>query len=261
MSASPPRRPRVLIVGLVDTGLLCAVRLARHADVTAVSTKPCMLSGQELGLRLARPQAWRTASVIDFDRYRGLAGVDILHGRATTVDVEARVLDAETATGEHRRLPYDVLLLATGVRNGFWRNGRVESRAVLEADLDRRAARMAAASRLVVVGGGPSGVSAAGNARRQRPQQAVHLYFSQELPLPGYHPKTRQEVAQHLRELGVHLHPHHRAVVPPEADEEAMSPGPVHWQTGQSPSEADLVLWTLGRVLSLIHISEPTRPY
>ena len=239
---------RVVIVGLGDTGLLCAVRLSRHFEVTAVSTKPCMLSGQELGLRLARPDAWRAASLIDFGRYRGLDGVDVLHGEAVSVDPHERLLHAETAAGEVRSISYDALLIATGVRNGFWRNGRVESRDAIEAELDHRAAVLARADSLAVVGGGPSGVSAAANARRQRPHQAVHLFFSRDQPLPGYHPRTRADVARRLERLGVVLHPQHRAVVPPGSDAEAMTVGPIQWQTGQPAFCADAVLWTLGRV-------------
>ena len=240
-------RQRVVVVGLGDTGLLSAVRLSRDFDVCAVSTKPCMLSGQELGLRLARPDAWRAASVIDFHRYKGLDGVDVIHGRAVHVDPQARVLFAETVEGHQRPLPYDALLIATGVRNGFWRNGRVESRETIEADIEQRAETLRRAQTLAVIGGGPSGVGAAANARRQQPQQAVHLFYSRRLPLPGYHPRTRIEVARRLAELGVILHPEHRAEVPQAATDDAMTAGPVLWQTAQPPFHADVVLWTVGR--------------
>ena len=39
---------RVVIIGMGDTGILSAIRLARHADVICISTKACMVSGQEL---------------------------------------------------------------------------------------------------------------------------------------------------------------------------------------------------------------------
>ena len=50
--------PRVVIAGLGDTGLLTARHLSRHADVVGISTKPALVSGQELGMRLARPDEW-----------------------------------------------------------------------------------------------------------------------------------------------------------------------------------------------------------
>ena len=43
---------------LGDSGVLTAIRLARHADVVGISVKPALVSGQELGLRISRPRAW-----------------------------------------------------------------------------------------------------------------------------------------------------------------------------------------------------------
>lgn len=51
-------RPRVVIAGLGDSGLLTAIRLSRFADVVGVSAKPALVSGQELGVRLTRPTEW-----------------------------------------------------------------------------------------------------------------------------------------------------------------------------------------------------------
>ena len=48
-------RKRVVIAGLGDSGVLTAIRLARHADVVGISAKPALVSGQELGWRLSRP--------------------------------------------------------------------------------------------------------------------------------------------------------------------------------------------------------------
>ena len=48
------RRPRVVIAGLGDTGLLTAIHLAKDHEVVGVATKPGFLSGQELGQRLAQ---------------------------------------------------------------------------------------------------------------------------------------------------------------------------------------------------------------
>ncbi|MCB0944766.1 MAG: pyridine nucleotide-disulfide oxidoreductase, partial [Mycobacterium sp.] len=65
-------RPRVVIAGLGDSGLLTAIKLARHADVVGISVKPALVSGQELGLRLARPKDWARDNWIPFDKFRGL---------------------------------------------------------------------------------------------------------------------------------------------------------------------------------------------
>jgi hypothetical protein len=51
-------RRRVVVAGLGDSGVLTAIRLSGHADVVGISVKPALVSGQELGVRLSRPDAW-----------------------------------------------------------------------------------------------------------------------------------------------------------------------------------------------------------
>ncbi|WP_372443034.1 hypothetical protein [Mycolicibacterium baixiangningiae] len=48
-------RPRIALAGLGDSGVLTAMRLARDFDVVGISPRPGLVSGQELGVRLARP--------------------------------------------------------------------------------------------------------------------------------------------------------------------------------------------------------------
>lgn len=52
-------RKRVVIAGLGDVGVLTAIRLAPHFEVVGISAKPGLVSGQELGVRLARPTIGR----------------------------------------------------------------------------------------------------------------------------------------------------------------------------------------------------------
>ena len=68
-------RKRVVIAGLGDVGVLTAIRLARRTDVVGISVKPALVSGQELGIRLARPEDWARDYWIPFDRFRRLDGV------------------------------------------------------------------------------------------------------------------------------------------------------------------------------------------
>ena len=120
-------KQRVVVLGCGDTGLLTAVRLPRRAEVTVVAPKGGMVSGQELGLRLARPATWLSTSVFAADRYRGLRGSTVLHGRAHRVDPDARTVTVDLAAGGHCAVVYDVLVIATGATNGFWRTDALES--------------------------------------------------------------------------------------------------------------------------------------
>ena len=54
---------RVLVAGLGDIGVLTAIHLSRHVSVVGISAKPELVSGQELGVRLARPDDWARTTV------------------------------------------------------------------------------------------------------------------------------------------------------------------------------------------------------
>src|ERR1044072_477232 len=80
---------RVVIAGLGDSGVLTAIRLAKHAEVVGISAKPGLVSGQELGWRLSRPHEWARHNWIPFDKFRGLDRVRTVQGTLTGVDLEA----------------------------------------------------------------------------------------------------------------------------------------------------------------------------
>lgn len=241
-------RLRVVVAGLGDTGVLVAVRLARRFDVVGISTRPALVSGQELGNRLTTPEHWRRNFLVPYERFRRLDRVRTVHGRITAIDAARCEVHVEQADGSTTTERYDVLVLATGASNGFWRHDRVETLAEVEADLAGVAARLDAARSVAVVGGGATGVGVAAGLARQRPDRTVHLCFSQDDPLPGYHPDVRTAVRDRLTELGVVLHPGHRAALPEGSAADELTPGPVAFTTGQPPLEADVVLWAVGRV-------------
>src|SRR5215217_7273526 len=152
-------RPRVVVAGLGDSGVLTAIRLARHFDVVGISAKPALVSGQELGLRIARPNDWARDNWIAFDKFRGLDRVRTVHGTLTGLDLAAREVFVEQADGSARTEPYDALIISTGVTNGFWRRPTVQSAAEIGADLARAHDRLSAAGSVIVVGGGAAAVS------------------------------------------------------------------------------------------------------
>ena len=242
---------RVLVAGLGDTGVLVAANLPRGLDVTAIGTRPALVSGQELGNRLADPNGWRRNYLLPLRRFRRLDRARVLHGRVASVDLPAREARVELADGTTTAVAYDALVIATGVTNGFWRDDRVEHLDGVEAGLDRVAEQVGAASTIAVVGGGATGVSAAYNLARRHaesPEKEVHLFFAQDEPLPDYHPDARRRLARHLEKVGVHLHPGHRAALPEGFAGEELTHDAVEWSTGQPPFTADVVLWAVGRV-------------
>jgi NADH dehydrogenase FAD-containing subunit len=239
---------RVVIAGLGDSGVLTAIRLARHAEVVGVSAKPALVSGQELGWRLSRPHDWARANWISFDKFRGLDRVRTVHGTLTGLDPAARTVLVRHDDGSTSAEGYDVLIVSTGVSNGFWRQPNFESAGEIGAALRAAHDRLADAASVIVVGGGAAAISSAANLARTWPDKRVDLYFPDERALVGHHPRAWERVQRRLGEVGVVLHPGHRAVIPDGFACDQITSEPVQWSTGQSQASADAVLWAIGRV-------------
>jgi NADH dehydrogenase FAD-containing subunit len=238
----------VVVAGLGDSGLLTALHLAPHLDVVGISTKPALVSGQELGLRLTRPETWARDYYIGFDRYRGLAGVRTVHGTITGVDLDGRFVAVTLPDGSTTEEPYDVLVVSTGVTNGFWRRPGLETSAEVEAGIAAAHDRLAAASSVTVIGGGAAAVNTAANLATTWPDKQVDLYFPGDRALPQHHRGVWQRVEERLRERGVGLHPGHRAEIPEGFTCDEITDGPVTWSTGQPPTTADATVWAIGKV-------------
>jgi len=241
-------RPRVAVAGLGDSGLLTAVHLARHVDIVGISTRPGLVSGRELGTRLTRPDVWARDHWVTFDRYRRLDGVRTVHGIVTGVDLEDHRLAVTTADGQVTEEPFDVLIVATGVSNGFWRRPGLQAAEDIAADLTAHHARLHDATSIAVLGGGAAGVSSALNLAATWPDHRIDLYYPGDRILPHHHARVADVLQGRLRGRGVGLHPGHRAAVPDDFDGDRITDAPIAWSTGQAPVTADAVLWTIGRV-------------
>ena len=239
---------RVVVAGLGDCGLLAAMRLARHTEVVGISSKVALVSGQELGQRLSRPDEWARDHWIAFDRFRGLDRVRTVHGRLCGVDLAARTVAVENADGSVHAEEYDALVISTGVTSGFWRQPGVQSADDVGEDIRSAHDRFAEARSIVVVGGGAAALSSATNLAATWSEKTVDLYYPGDRPLPTHHPKIWGRIQRRLIDLGVGLHGGHRAVVPEGFACDEISTGPVQWSTGQAQVDADAVLWAIGRV-------------
>jgi NADH dehydrogenase FAD-containing subunit len=240
--------PTVLVAGLGDIGLLTAIRLSRHASVVGISAKPELVSGQELGVRLARPDDWARDNRVAFSRYRRLDDVRRVHGLLTGLDPDAREVTVRRSDGTTDIETYDVLVVSTGVTNGFWRTTTVQSSADIDAEVRSHHQTLADATSVMVIGGGAAAVSVAANARIRWPQKKVDLYFPGRQAIQQHHPRAWEHVRARLLDLGVGLHPEHRAVIPDGFSGDDITHAPVQWSTGQHPAEAGAVVWAIGKV-------------
>lgn len=241
-------KPRIVVAGLGDSGLLTAIDLARDADVVGIGTKPGMVSSQELGVRLARPDEWQQQYRFPFDRFRRLDRVRTIHGTVTGVDLARRAVSYKDVDGGTGDVPYDVLVIATGVTNGFWRRPGVQTSKDVDELLEKPHRTLAEADSIAIVGGGAAAVSSAANLSLAWPDKTVDLYFPGEAALPQHHRDVWKAVRTLLLERGVGIHPGHRAVIPAGFDCDEITHDPVEWSTGQPPTSADAVLWAVGRV-------------
>jgi len=239
---------RVVIAGLGDADVLTAIRLARRHEVVGVSLNPGLVSGQELGVRLARPDDWARDYWISFDRLRALDRVRTVHGALTGADLDTRTITVTDADGTEHHEPYDALVIATGVTNGFWRRAVLQSPDDVHQGLREAHDRLSAATSVAVIGGGAAAVSSAANLAARWPDKHVGLYHPGNEILPQHHRRTRNRITQRLNALGVDVHPGHRAIVPDGFACDEITDDPVHFSTGQSPAKAEAVLWAIGRV-------------
>lgn len=241
-------RKRVVIAGLGDVGVLTAIRLARQADVVGISVKPALVSGQELGVRLSRPEDWARDYWIPFDRFRRLDGVRTVQAALTGLDLAARTVLGRCEDGTPIAEEFDALVISTGVANGFWRQPTLQSATEIGSDLRAAHDRLAAADSVIVVGGGAAAVSSAINMATTWPGKRIDLYFPGQRALGEYHPAIWARIRRRLADVGVRVHPGHRAVVADGFAADEITGEPVRWSTGQPPASADAVLWAIGRV-------------
>ena len=202
---------RVIVAGLGDAGVLAAIRLSRHADVVGISSKPALVSGQELGVRLSRPHDWARDYWIPFDRFRRLDGVRTVQATLTGVDLAAQTVFGRTEGGAAITEGYDALIISTGVSNGFWRQPTMQSAAEIGAGLRSAHDRLAAAASVVVLGGGAAAVSSAVKMATTWPDKRIDLYFPGGSALEEHHPRIWWRSRGRLTKLGVGVHPGHRA--------------------------------------------------
>lgn len=199
-------------------------------------------------MRLTRPDYWAKDYRIAFDRYRRLDRARTVHGTLMALDPAARAVTVRSADGSTHWEEYDVLIISTGVTNGFWRQPMLQSAEEVSADLRKTHETFASARSVIVVGGGAAAMSSAANLAATWPEKRVDLYFPGDRALPRHHPRVWPQVRRRLADLGVVVHPGHRAALPDGFAADEITHEPVHWSTGQPSASADAVLWAIGRV-------------
>ena len=133
--------------------------------------------------------------------------------------------------------------------NGFWRNNTLEDLDSINRNIDTASQQLLQAQTVAIVGGGATGASVSANLAARYPKKSVHFFFSEDQPLPGYHPKARARAEQHLQESGVTLHANHRAEIPEGFRCDHFTTEPLAFSSGQDSFTADITLWAIGNMI------------
>ncbi|WP_084507445.1 NAD(P)/FAD-dependent oxidoreductase [Geminicoccus roseus] len=226
--------PRVLVVGAGFAGISCVQALAgKPLRITLVDHRnyhlfqPLLYQVATAALSPAEI-AWPIRGILSRQ-----ANVEVQLGEVTGVDHEAR----QVLLQDGRRLPYDRLVLATGVRHAYFGHDqweevapglktiadatRIRERiltALEAAEIEPDPARRSRLLTFVVVGGGPTGVEMAGaiaelsrhalarDFRRIGPDDArVVLVEGGERVLSTFAPDLSEATRQALVRLGVEV--------------------------------------------------------
>ncbi|KAK4139625.1 apoptosis-inducing factor 2 [Dichotomopilus funicola] len=124
------------------------------------------------------------------------------------------VRDRVVSVGKHSvvlrdgdEIAYEYLLIATGstVANGLPSRVGSESRENGIAILQATQARIKAASRVVIAGGGAAGVELATDAKERYPEKSITLVHSRQSVMHRFGPELQKGAMDALRQLGVDL--------------------------------------------------------
>ena len=252
-------RKTVVIAGLGDCGFQVAIRLASACNVVAISAKPLLASGQDVGRMLCWPEAWKLDYFLSWRQLPALDNVMIKQGLIKLVDSVNQTVLVERKDGSREELRYNYLVICSGVSNGFWKlppERDVLNETQLEERIQSYAERVSLATVVAIVGGGATGVSIAFCVKERYVNKEVHLFYSRARILPEYQRNVAHKVQKQLISLGVQLHSNHRGIVQAATKGDILngdsmcgmdSSGSVHFSTGQPPFPADTILWCVGR--------------
>ncbi len=200
--------PHIVILGGGYAGLMAAARAARTPDaqVTLVDAAPHFTQR----IRLHEALAGGEPRTLAYAPLLAKRGVRFLQGRAGEIDPQRQRLAGRAADGAPFTLDYDLLILALGSAGSADVPGVAEHALRLDSqETVRRASAQvrglaAAGGRVLVVGGGLTGIEAAAELAERHPGLQVTLATRGALG-KGYAPEAQAHLRGRLARLGVDL--------------------------------------------------------
>ena len=233
---------RVVVIGGGYAGTRLAKALDEVADVTLVDRKEAFFH-RIASLRASVRKDWTEAPFISYGNL--LKNGRVVRDTVTGLDPGPREVLLESG----QRLGYDVAVIATGAE--YNEPARFTGATTEEAAKAFRESqeRFAAASSVLVVGGGPAGVELSAEIKLAHPAATVTLVHGRNALLEGDHnPKLGQRALARLRAIGVDV----RLGTTVSATGE-----PSKYETSAGEAiEADTVVWATGTTPNTVWLRE-----
>ncbi|NRQ40301.1 FAD-dependent oxidoreductase [Nonomuraea sp. NN258] len=214
----------IVIIGAGYAGMMTALRLDRTHNVTLINVGDAFVQR----VRMHELAAGRPSVSIPLAELTRGTGIDVVTATVTGLDLDAK----QVTTDDGRRFRYDTLVYALGSRTDVSVPGVAEHAYTAETAMNLRARLTGWEGRLLVVGGGLTGIEMAAELAESYPSWRVGLVTGAE-PAAGLSAKGRTHVAKTLTRLGVTLHGGTRV--------RSVAPDGLRTDRGDLP--ADVVVW------------------
>jgi NADH dehydrogenase len=266
-----PSRPRVVVVG----GGFAGVEAARMAATAPVDVLLIDKTNHHLFQPLLYQVATAALSPAEIacptrQLFKDIPNVAVVLGEVTGLDLAQQCVVGRTELGfpAERRIPFDYLVLATGLRTDYFGHDnwkalapglktlrdatriRADILGVFEAaESEPDPAKRESLLRFMIIGGGPTGCEIAGAiaemARVTLPKEfrridsrAARIFLVEAGPrlLPTFHPSLAQKAHRALEKMGVEI----------VLGQPVMELSPGRAMVGKTPFFVHVVLWAAG---------------
>lgn len=200
----------IVIIGGGPAGLGTASALLKSTPVLPSNYKIIVIDKRDFywhvvaGLRAPLDDKLRNDATIPYDRvFKNHSQASILRAEVTSIDESAIHTNA---TGTDATIPYEILVLATG---RIWSKELYlpESRTEAINTLKSQGEQIAAAKRIVIVGGGAAGIELAGEIAElyqgQKAKEVTLIHKGKALLNDVYPDKLRKSLRSQLKKLNV----------------------------------------------------------
>ncbi|MEA2561150.1 MAG: hypothetical protein QOH06_2654 [Acidobacteriota bacterium] len=196
---------KILILGGGYAGVMAASRLVINgvrADITLVDARTELVQR----IRLHETLAGSTPKTLPYERHLERRGIRFVQARVESLESRQRRVLARTPGGERLELDYDTLIYALGSRTAMPVPGVAEHAIRLDdpAELRQAYERLESGMRVLVVGGGLTGIEAATELAERIPGLKVTLATRGHIA-DGWSTAAADHFLRRFRELGIEL--------------------------------------------------------